>query len=105
MLGIHKDHYYAYWLEPINHAYTLEHMEVYYVGDEAAYSGKYKEIREENCKLWLGVQSEDMNIIEGMQAGRNSPSYNGGNFSPVMDTPTHNFHKWVATNLTELLNR
>jgi len=105
MLGIHKDHYYAYWLEPINHAYTLEHMEVYYVGDEAAYSGKYKEIREENCKLWLGVQSEDMNIIEGMQAGRNSPSYNGGNFSPAMDTPTHNFHKWVATNLTELLNR
>ena len=105
MLGIHKDHYYAYWLEPINHAYTIEHMEVYYVGDEAAYSGKYKEIREENCKLWLGVQSEDMNIIEGMQAGRNSPSYNGGNFSPVMDTPTHNFHKWVATNLTELLNR
>jgi len=105
MLGIHKDHYYAYWLEPVNHAYTLEHMEVYYVGDEAAYSDEYKEIREENCKLWLGVQSEDMNIIEGMQAGRCSPSYNGGNFSPVMDTPTHNFHKWVATNLTELLNR
>ena len=105
MLGIHKDHYYAYWLEPINHAYTIEHMEVYYVGNEAAYSDEYKEIREENCKLWLGVQSEDMNIIEGMQAGRNSPSYNGGNFSPAMDAPTHNFHKWVATNLTELLNR
>ena len=105
MLGIHKDHYYAYWLEPVNHTYTLEHMEVYYVGDNAAYSDEYKEIREENCKLWLGVQSEDMNIIEGMQAGRSSPSYNGGNFSPVMDTPTHNFHKWVATNLTELLNR
>jgi|TARA_B100001079_G_scaffold2277_1_gene2010 choline monooxygenase len=105
MLGIHKDHYYAYWLEPVNHTYTLEHMEVYYVGDEAAYSDEYKEIREENCKLWLGVQSEDMSIIEGMQAGRNSPSYNGGNFSPVMDTSTHNFHKWVATSLTELLNR
>jgi len=105
MLGIHKDHYYAYWLEPINYAYTLEHMEVYYVGDDAAYSDKYKKIREENCKLWLGVQSEDVNIIEGMQAGRNSPSYNGGNFSPVMDTPTHKFHKWVATNLTQLLNR
>ena len=24
MLGIHKDHYYAYWLEPINHEYTIE---------------------------------------------------------------------------------
>ena len=99
MLGIHKDHYYAYWLEPINYAYTLEHMEVYYVGDDAAYSDKYKKIREENCKLWLGVQSEDLNIIEGMQEGRNSPSYNGGNFSPIMDNPTHHFHKWVATNV------
>jgi len=25
--------------------------------------------------------------------------YNGGNFSPVMDNPTHQFHKWVADNL------
>ena len=31
MLGIHKDHYYAYWLEPISHEYTKEHMEIYYV--------------------------------------------------------------------------
>ncbi len=37
--------------------------------------------------------------IEGMQEGRNSPSYNGGNFSPVMDNPTHHFHKWVVTNI------
>jgi choline monooxygenase len=64
MLGIHKDHYYAYWLEPISHNYTKEHMEVYYVG-------------------------------------RNSPVYNGGNFSPVLDNPTHHFHKWVATSLIE----
>ena len=25
--------------------------------------------------------------------------YDGGNFSPVMDQPTHQFHKWVANNL------
>ena len=24
---------------------------------------------------------------------------NGGNFSSVMDNPTHQFHKWVADNL------
>jgi len=42
---------------------------------------------------------EDVGLIEGMQEGRNSPSYNGGNFSPVMDNPTHHFHKWVATNV------
>ena len=37
--------------------------------------------------------------IEGMQDGRSSPVYNGGNFSPVMDQPTHQFHKWVANSL------
>jgi len=99
MLGIHKDHYYAYWLEPVNHAYTLEHMEIYYVGEEAANSKKFKPLRKQNLNLWRGVQSEDVHIIEGMQEGRNSPAYNGGNFSPVMDNPTHHFHKWVATNI------
>ena len=99
MLGIHKDHYYAYWLEPVDHKYTIEHMEIYYVGEKAANSKKFKSIRKQNHKLWKGVQSEDLDIIEGMQEGRNSPSYNGGNFSPVMDNPTHHFHKWVATNV------
>ena len=42
---------------------------------------------------------EDVRAIEGMQDGRNSPVYNGGNFSPVMDKPTHQFHKWVANSL------
>ena len=99
MLGIHKDHYYAYWLEPVNHKYTIEHMEIYYVGDKAANSKKFKSLRKQNHKLWKSVQSEDVHIIEGMQEGRNSPSYNGGNFSPVMDNPTHHFHKWVARNV------
>jgi choline monooxygenase len=36
-----------------------------------------------------------------MQAGRASPAYNGGNFSPAMDNPTHQFHKWIATNIID----
>ena len=99
MLGIHKDHYYAYWIEPINHEFTLEHMELYYVGEQAAQANKFKSLRKQNHKQWEDIQKEDVDIIQGMQIGRNSPSYNGGNFSPVMDNPTHHFHKWVAQNL------
>ena len=99
MLGIHKDHYYAYWLEPINHEYTIEHMELYYVGEQAANSKKFKSLRKQNHKLWEDIQREDVDIIQRMQIGRNSPVYNGGNFSPIMDNPTHHFHKWVASNL------
>ena len=99
MLGIHKDHYYAYWIEPINHEFTLEHMELYYVGEQAAQNNKFKSLRKQNHKQWEDIQKEDVDIIQGMQIGRNSPVYNGGNFSPVMDNPTHHFHKWVAQNL------
>ena len=101
MLGIHVDHFYAFWLEPLSNNNTREHFEMYYVGDESASSDEYKEIRKKNFVFWQEVMNEDVGAIEGMQKGRSSPAYNGGNFSPVMDTPTLMFHKWVATNLTK----
>jgi len=100
MLGIHIDHFYAFWLEPLEKDKTREHFEMYYVGEESASSEEYKEIRKKNFLFWQDVMSEDIAAIEGMQKGRASPAYNGGNFSPVMDTPTHMFHKWIANNLT-----
>ena len=36
---------------------------------------------------------------EGMQAARGAPGFDGGKFSPEMDVPTHEFHKWVAGRL------
>ena len=56
-------------------------------------------LRKQNYKQWHSIQSEDLRIIEGMQDGRQSPAFNGGNFSPVMDNPTHHFKKWVAQEL------
>jgi len=45
------------------------------------------------------VFAEDRESVEGMQRGRQSPGYDGGRFSPVMDTPTHAIHKWIANAL------
>ena len=100
MLGIHVDHFYAFWLEPLSNSKTREHFEMYYVGEESAVNEDFKDMRERNFKFWQEVMNEDVPAIEGMQAGRNSPIFNGGNFSPTMDTPTLMFHKWVATKLT-----
>ena len=74
-------------------------MQMYYVGNNSANGEELKELRKENIKFWKDVMLEDVNAIEGMQNGRGSPAYNGGNFSPAMDQPTHQFHKWVAENL------
>ena len=99
MLGIHIDHFYAFWLEPLAYNKTREHFEMYYIGEESAESDNFKYMRENNLKFWKGVMNEDVDVIQGMQAGRNSPVYNGGNFSPVMDSPTLMFHRWVVNKL------
>ena len=99
MIGLHIDHFYVFWLEPISVNKTKEHLAMYYVGEESANGKELESMRKENSRFWKDVMSEDIKAIEGMQEGRSSPSYNGGNFSPVMDNPTHQFHKWVAGNL------
>ena len=99
MIGLHVDHFYVFWLEPLAMNKTKEHMQMYYVGEESANGEQLKEMRKQNLKCWKDVMLEDVNSVEGMQEGRNSPVYNGGNFSPIMDQPTHQFHKWVAQNL------
>ena len=101
MLGLHIDYFYVFWLEPLSMNKTREHMEMYYIGNESANGEELKELRKENSKFWQNVMLEDVKAIEGMQDGRNSPVYNGGNFSPIMDQPTHQFHKWIANNLLE----
>jgi choline monooxygenase len=99
MIGLHIDHVYIFWLEPISIKETREHLMMYYVGDESANGIELSDKRKKNAEFWKEVMSEDIKAIEGMQEGRSSPTYNGGNFSPIMDNPTHQFHKWVAKNL------
>jgi len=99
MIGLHIDHFYVFWLEPISVNETKEHLAMYYIGEESANGKEFESMRKENSRFWKDVMSEDIKAIEGMQEGRSSPSYNGGNFSPVMDNPSHQFHKWVAGNL------
>ena len=99
MIGLHIDHFYIFWLEPISVNETREHLAMYYVGEESANGKEFENMRKENSRFWKDVMSEDIKAIEGMQEGRSSPAYNGGNFSPVMDNPTHQFHKWIANNL------
>ena len=37
-------------------------MEIYYVGEEAAISDKYKKIRKENFIQWKNIMTEDLDI-------------------------------------------
>ncbi len=97
MLGIHKDHFYVVRLDPVAVDRTVEHLDIYYFDDGQVRDDS--DLRRENLKIWTTVFQEDVMVVEGMQKGRASPGFEGGAFSPVMDGPTHTFHRWIAERL------
>ncbi|NKB77119.1 MAG: Rieske 2Fe-2S domain-containing protein [Gammaproteobacteria bacterium] len=98
LLGLQADHVFVVIIEPKSESRSIEHLRVYYVGDEAL-GDVYEGCRESVLESWRVVFQEDVGAVEGMQQGRQSPGYGGGVFSPVMDNPTHHFHQWVANKL------
>ncbi|HEY9039347.1 MAG TPA: SRPBCC family protein [Roseovarius sp.] len=94
LLGAHRDHAYAIILEPQGPERTVEHVHLYYA-EPAADEG----LKARNTQLWKGVFEEDIFVVEGMQKGRHVTQFDGGRFSPVMDSPTHCFHAWVAAKI------
>jgi len=95
LLGVHRDHSFAIVLEPVGVDRTAEHVEIYYP-EAAANDPALATMRDANARLWHAVFAEDVFVIEGMQRGRHGEFFDGGRFSPVMDSPTHRFHAWVA---------
>lgn len=98
LFGVHADHFYSVVLEPLAPDRTREHFEIYYF-DPAALGDDLADLRNANTRQWRGIFEEDRGVVEGMQAGRASPAFEGGVFSPVMDGPTHCFHHWMASRL------
>ena len=98
LFGVHKDHSFAIILEPISPEQTKERCAIYYAQPQAT-QDSFADMRKTNTQMWKNVFIEDIGVVEGMQKGRKAPHFDGGKFSPVMDSPTHHFHKWVATEL------
>ena len=94
LLGAQRDHAFAIILEPVSHDRTIEHIHLYYAAPTTDES-----MRAKNATQWKTVFEEDIGVVEGMQRGRAAPGFDGGRFSPAMDSPTHCFHDWVAGRL------
>jgi len=100
LFGAHRDHAFALIMQPCAKDRTIEHVEIYYAS-AAATGPDYADLRNNNAALWAGVLEEDIFVVQGMQKGRAGIHFDGGKFSPVMDSPTHCFHQWVAARLLE----
>jgi phenylpropionate dioxygenase-like ring-hydroxylating dioxygenase large terminal subunit len=91
LLGVHRDHAFVILLLPEGPGKMRELIHIYYATDDSNPA-----LRARNTAQWKEVFLEDVFVVEGMQRGRNAPGFDGGRFSPVMDGPTHLFHRWVA---------
>lgn len=100
LLGVHRDHCFAMILEPRDVNRTVEHLRLFYT-EEAAHSDAYRDLRQENLRLWSTVFNEDVSVVEGMQRGRHGVHFDGGRFSSVMDASTAVFHHWVKQQLDQ----
>ena len=93
LMGVHRDHAYSVILLPKGPEKIEERVAMFYAED---LDDNWADMLAENARIWRDVFSEDIGVVEGMQKGRHGPMFDGGKFSPVMDGPTHIFHKWVA---------
>ena len=93
LMGVHRDFCYSVILQPKGYGEIEERVALFYAQD---LNEDWEDMLVENARIWRDVFQEDIGVVEGMQKGRHGPMFDGGKFSPVMDGPTHVFHKWVA---------
>ena len=100
LLGVHRDHVFSIILEPISINKTIEHVSIYYSKDPSEMT-ELSSLIDENASFWKTVFNEDVGVVEGMQRGRSGLMFDGGKFSPIMDSATHCFHQWIAQKLKD----
>lgn len=100
LLAFQRDHTFVMLLLPQGIDKTIERTEIFYSFDPAT-RPDLDALRAKNAAQWKSVLEEDLFVVEGMQRGRHAVHFDGGKFSPVMDTPTYDFHRWVATQIEQ----
>tara|TARA_B100000768_G_C11256917_1_gene366858 strand:- start:908 stop:1807 length:900 start_codon:yes stop_codon:yes gene_type:complete len=100
LFAAQRDHAYAIILLPQGPNRTIERNEIFYPFNPE-HEPEFDELIKENARLWKGVLSEDIFVVEGMQKGRSGIHFDGGKFAPVMDSPTFLFHEWIANKVEE----
>ena len=95
MLSVTPDHFRVTLNNPIAAESTHQRWRFFFVGEESA-DASYEAARAGVAQRVDSYTQEDISILERLQAGRHSPAYDGGRFSPYHETTTHHFQKLVA---------
>jgi choline monooxygenase len=95
MFGLHPDHLLFFGVIPLSPSLTEEVFHFYFVGD-AAMEERHAAMRERVMTNLVSINAEDVGIVESMQAGRHSPGFEKGPFSPYQEATLHQFQLKIA---------
>jgi choline monooxygenase len=95
MFGMHPDHFLFFGVIPLSPSVTEEVFHFYFIGDEAL-EPKYAALRERVISNLISINAEDIGVVESMQAGRHSPGFEKGPFSPYQEATIHQFQLKIA---------
>ncbi|MEM6714704.1 MAG: aromatic ring-hydroxylating dioxygenase subunit alpha [Cyanobacteria bacterium P01_C01_bin.147] len=95
MLGVHPDYFLVFIVNPLSPSQTQERMTFYFIGD-AAMTSENEALRHLPIDLWQDTNDEDIEMIERLQIGRQSPRFDGGCFSPELEQAVYRFQQMVA---------
>jgi len=95
MFGMHPDHFLFFGVIPVSPSVTEEVFHFYFIGDEAL-EEKHTAMRERVMSNLSSINAEDIGIVESMQAGRHSPAFVKGPFSPYQEATLHQFQLKIA---------
>ena len=99
LMGVHRDQIFSVIVNPLSVTKIIERA-AFYFSEKLEQKKSMKKLIIKNKNFWKNIFEEDIYVVEGMQKGRNTRMFDGGRFSPSMDIPTHNFHKWIARALS-----
>lgn len=99
-LGIQlwPDQFVVFRVMPLSATRTREEVHIYLMG-EAAESPAYAAERTRVRDLWQDLNTEDLHLLESLQRGRLSPSYDGGVYSRQWEEPVLQFSRLLVRDL------
>lgn len=97
-LGISATHMMVNIVEPLSHNSTRMNIHTYFANSESL-SEAYQSQRHTMIREFKQVLSEDYDIANRLQSGRESPAFDGGCFSDKADVTIKQLHDWFAKEL------
>lgn len=101
MLGTQATEFFAVTCEPVSPALTRERYYLFFA--DVAMDDAYAQVRDAVLNRWFDINTEDIGVVERMQAGRHSNARVGDLFAPELEACVHAFQRQLVE--TILKNR